>query len=117
MHTVHRDFYIANIRATLGRHNAATHPDDGTPSGSSLVAEVRRITSDDSADHSVIGGEDLAITVDHHKDAFSNSQGAFAIDTIHEGDQLYVRVIDVGSGRPGSHLNVSITLIPVRGHL
>jgi hypothetical protein len=118
MHRAGRDYYIARVHATVGRHNSATHPDDGTASGQPIRVNVRRILADESADAAILGTDNvISIASGKHKDTSVNDHSDFNIDTLHTGDTIYVRVIAVGSGRPGTHLNVTVVLVPVRGHL
>lgn len=115
-----RDFWIARITANIGRHDEGTHPDDGTPSGTSVLLNMRRVTGDLSLDSAVLVADArLNIGVDHHQDAVNDSEdGAydesdFAIKRLAEGDHIYPRISRIGSGRPGTGLVVTAVLVPI----
>lgn len=121
MWRVDRDCWIAGITANIGKHDASTHPADGTPSGSTLEVNMRRVSTDLSTDAAIIATDSrLSIDIDHHQDwANDNENGAyvesdFNVPTLTEGEHVYVRVGQVGSGRPGSFLVVTLVLVPVR---
>jgi hypothetical protein len=115
-----RDYWIAKIVAEVGRHNTATHPSDGTPAGQAIRANMRRVKSDLSTDVPILGSDSrLRIDVNHHQDAINNGEdGAFEesdfnITRLAEGDRMYVRVLQVGTTRPGTGLVVTAVLVPI----
>lgn len=118
MKRVHRDSYVAKISATVGRHDSATHPNDGCPTGSALTLNVRRVTSDLSGDAAVLSSDSIiSIAAGAHKDTASGDETDFNILKINAGEYLYIRVVSVGSTNPGGIVVVSVDLVPFRGGL
>lgn len=113
MWTVDRDYYFAKIRANVGLHNG-DHPDDGTPSGTPIHLNVRVVSADLSTDSAVLDNDArLEIDVNKHFDADTVEEGHYNIKKLFTGESVYIRVSQVGSGRPGTHLVTSLTLVPV----
>lgn len=117
-----RDYWIARLTASVGRHDPDTHPtEDGTPSGQDIKVNVRRVAAEDDNDDQAILVSDarLRIAVDHHNDAINNEDdGPYSVDdfNLHHldaGDQPYVDILQVGSGRPGTTIVVSMILVPI----
>lgn len=110
-----RDYRIKRITATVGSHDPATHPVDGTPSGSSIKINVRRWESDFSSSVSVLSGSGddlLDIDINSHRDSATGVDTDFAYPNIDNGQFYQPKVLQVGSGRPGGGLRVSIVLVP-----
>ena len=121
MWRVDRAYWVAGVTANIGLHDAGTHPDDGTPSGSPLRVGLRRVSADLSSDVSILDADTrIAIDINHHEDwANDNANGALELShfNVHElamGEHVYVSVTQIGSGRPGTDLVVSLVLVPVR---
>lgn len=113
MWPVDRDYYFAKIRVVLGLHNG-DHPDDGTPSGSEVHLNLRVVSQDLSSDNPVLDDDArLAITEDHHTDADTIEEGHYLIKKLFKGEFVYLRISQIGSGRPGTHMVVTMTLVPV----
>lgn len=115
-----RDYWIAKIFAEVGRHDENTHPNDGTPGGSSIKVNVHRIRGDLSDDTKILAGDNrINIREDHHEDAANDEQDGhlvkndFVIHRLAEGDRVYVDVIQVGSSDPGANMVVTLTLVPI----
>lgn len=120
MWRVDRDYWVAKVIMNVGRHDTDTHPDDGTPSGAAIVANMRRVSVDLSTDVAILASDTrLHIAVDHHQDAINNSEdggfveGDFNINRLNEGQHVYPRISQVGSSRPGNNLVVTIVLVPI----
>lgn len=116
-----RDYWWARMTAVVGRHDELLHPNDGTPSGHDLTANMHQVDkSDNSNDQLVLtSNARLRIAENHHNDAVNNSDdSAFNIDDfrmhrIAAGDVLYVEVFSIGTGRPGTGLVVTAILVPI----
>lgn len=116
-----RDYWIAKITASVGRHSEDTHPNDGTPGGTAIRANVRRIKADDPTNDAAILANDirLHITENHHFDSINDTEDGpfdtndFNIHHLGENDQPYIRVSQVGSSRPGTGLVVTLVLVPI----
>lgn len=117
-----RDYWIARVVAQLGRHNEATHPTgDGTAGGSDFICTIRRVDAADPSDDQNILNDDsrLRIQQGHHFDAVNDDEDGAFEDTdfnlhhLNENDQPYIRVLQVGSSRPGIGLVVSLVLVPI----
>lgn len=120
MWRVDRDYWVARITANAGRHDDATHPNDGTPSGSDMVMNLRRVTVDLTDDQGILASDArLRIGQNHHQDAVNDSEdGAYSTDdfNIHlleEGEHVYLSVSQVGSTRPGTGLVTTIVMVPI----
>lgn len=120
MWRVDRDYWVARIVANIGRHDTGTHPNDGTPSGVSMLMNMRRVSSDLSSDSPILTADArLNIAPNHHQDAINDSEdGAFSVDDfaihrLNEGQHIYPRVSRVGSGRPGTNLVITAVLVPI----
>lgn len=121
MWRVDRDYWIARLTAEVGRHDEATHPNDGTPSGASIKVNMQRIRAEDmSQDNKILVSNDrLNIAIDHHQDAINDEEDGpsdesdFSIKHLKEGDHIYPHIIQVGSGRPGASMVVAIILVPI----
>lgn len=120
MWRVDRDYWVARVTANIGRHDDATHPNDGTPSGQSMRINLQRVKADLSSDVGLMNSDGrLNIGINHHQDAVNDAEegivqsGDFAIHRLFMGEHLYPRVIRVGSGRPGTGLVVTAVLVPI----
>ena len=120
-----RDYWIARATVNIGTHDDGTHPNDGTPGGSSARFNFIRVIAGSPnwvapSNASVLNSDSrLVVYENHHQDAINNDEdGAVATDdfNIHhleEGEHVFLRVISVGSSRPGTRAVASLTLIPI----
>ena len=116
-----RDYWISRITMEVGRHDDATHPaGDGTPSGQAILGNMRRISRDLTDDQPILNSDSrLRIAPDHHQDAINDEEDGpydttdFNIHHLDEGDRFYPQLSQVGSGRPGTLLVMSIILVPI----
>lgn len=115
-----RDYFIAKVFCEVGRHDTATHPNDGTPSGSAIRVNVHRVKKDLSADTKLLASDlRIRIDIDHHQDVANDSEDGhlvkpdFNVTRLAEGDRVYVNVLQVGSSRPGANMVVTLTLVPI----
>jgi hypothetical protein len=115
-----RDYYIAVVTANVGKHDSGTHPNDGTPSGQDILINIRRVKKDYSADGAVLTLDSrVRIQENHHHDSSNTDEdGEFvaddvAIKKLYFREHIYPTVVQVGSGRPGTNLVVTVMLIPV----
>lgn len=120
MWRVDRDYWVARMIANIGRHDDATHPNDGTPSGQAMLLNMRRVSVDLADDDPILNADArLNIAVDHHQDAINDQEDGpfdttdFNIHRLAEGEHIYPRVGQVGSGRPGTGLVVTAILVPI----
>lgn len=110
-----RDFHIARIIATVGKHDDGTHPVDGCPTGGDLKVNVRRLTTDYSGDAAVLATDDiLTISGSTHHDTATHENTDYNLVRVLEGEFLYLRVVQVGPTQPGRNLVVQIDLVPIR---
>lgn len=117
----HKDFRIKRATGNVGRHNAATHPDDGTPGGQALQVNFRRISSDQTTNVPGFASPDIAILdtdsrleigAGSHKDTASGAGGEFNTNEILAGEFVALKISQIGTTRPGKHLVASLVLIP-----
>lgn len=115
-----RDYWIARITANVGRHDDDTHPNDGTPSGTSIRCNLRRVTADLTGDAGILGNDTrLHIAENHHQDVANDDEEGplikndFQLTRLKAGQHVYPRVSLVGSGRPGNALVITLVLVPV----
>lgn len=116
-----RDYWLAKISAEVGRHDSGTHPTgDGTPSGAAIKINVHRVKKDLSVDTKILASDSrLRIDIDHHQDVMNDGEdgetqsGDFNVHRLAQGDRIYIDVLQVGSGRPGTALVVTVTLVPM----
>lgn len=120
MWKVDRNYWIARIILNVGRHDDATHPADGTPSGAAIVGNMRRVTKDLSGDAGILANDSrLKVAINHHQDVMNDDeegdsvQGDFAILMLTTGEHIYPRLTQVGSGRPGTAAVMTAVLVPV----
>ncbi len=105
-------YTIVGVRARCGRHDAATHPDDGTPGGAEMQINVR-IEDDAGTSIAVFTTETrLRIEAGTHKDSSWIIEGdaGFGRTYIDLNETAFVKVFAVGSTRPGSNLGVFLIL-------
>jgi hypothetical protein len=114
-----RDYWIARLTLEIGRHDS-THPNDGTPGGVQVNANMHRVTADQSADALILNSNTrLRVYPDHHRDAVNDSEdGAFNssefnIHHLNEGDRIYPEFFQVGTSRPGTLAVISIVMVPI----
>jgi hypothetical protein len=120
MWRVDRDYWIARLTANVGLHIDGTHPNDGTPSGASIKVNMQRVKKDLSADNKILVSNDrLVIPINRHQDAINDEddgpydESDFSIKHLAEGEHIYPHIIQIGSGRPGGTMVVSIVLVPI----
>jgi hypothetical protein len=121
MWRVDQDYWIARLTANVGLHNESTHPNDGTPGGSSIKLNMRRVKGSNLSDDNkiLVSNDRLNIAINHHQDSINDEddgafdESDFSIKHLAEGDHIYPTVTQVGSGRPGTHLVISIVLVPI----
>jgi hypothetical protein len=86
-----RKLKFVKCRARVGRHDPATHPADGTPSGGSCQVNWWLHSADDSSAIKIFDTDDrLKITAGTHKD--TNWLDVFNVLTILENESLSVKV-------------------------
>ncbi len=114
------DYYVASIKASVGRHDDGTHPDDGTPSGQSIQVNMYRVTKDHSGSAKILNSDGrVEIEIDQHHDSTLDNdenklvRGDFNILKVFRGESIYPYVVRAGSGRPGTGLVVTAMLIPI----
>jgi hypothetical protein len=109
----HRDVRIKRIKATAGRHDGGTHPDDGAPVGADLKAQIYKADTTLSSETAILStGDIIKIDAGTHKDAAGGTDGDYNTRNIDENEILYVDVTQVGSTSPGSDLAISVFMIP-----
>jgi hypothetical protein len=115
-----RDYWIARLTLQIGRHDGDTHPNDGTPGGVQVNANMHRVLADESSDDTILNSDTrLHVSPDHHRDAVNDEEdGAFnssefAIHHLNEGDSIYPEFYQVGSTRPGTLTVISIVMVPI----
>lgn len=119
---VPRDYWVARVFAEVGRHDSATHPNDGTPAGSDLKIQLYCVRKDLSGPFPVLNSDSrLRITANNHQDAVNDAEdgdyaeGDFSIHYLHKGDRVYVHILQVGSTRAGDSLVTTLEAVPVPG--
>ena len=120
MWRVDRRYWVARVTANVGLHDDGTHPNDGTPSGTAIRVNMMRVKGTDLTTSSILNSDSrLNIQPDHHQDAINDEedgpadQGDFNVKILQTGDHIFPRILQVGSGRPGTKMVVSIVLVPV----
>ena len=120
MERMNRDYWIAKVIANVGKHDDGTHPVDGTPSGSAILMNMRRVTGNLGTDSAILASDSrLKIDINHHQDAANNSEDGdleeadFNVTRLAEGQHIYPRISQVGSGRPGTNLVITVVLVPI----
>lgn len=115
-----RNYYVASIKASVGRHDDDTHPDDGTPSGQSIQVNMYRVTKDSSSSAKILASDSrVEIEIDEHHDSTLDNEDNQLVKAdinilkLFRGESIYPIVIRAGSGRPGTGLVVTAMLIPV----
>jgi hypothetical protein len=116
-----RHYWIARVTANVGLHVEGTHPNDGTPSGQSIKANMMRVKGTDLSTVTgiLVSNARLNIPINQHQDAINDendgaaSEGDFAVKILQEGDHIFPRISQVGSGRPGTTMVVSIVMVPI----
>ncbi len=100
-----RDYRFKRVTAEVGV--------GGEPSGQALKVNLRKLSADRSSDTAVLDTDDtISIPAGDFKDGAGGDPSDFNDIHIDNGEYLYVRVIQVGSGDPGSNLVVTAVLIP-----
>lgn len=117
---IDRDYWVARIAMSVGRHDSATHPNDGTPAGTDLTANLRRVTVNLASDDPILNSNSrLRITDNKHRDAVNDgddghfTEGDFNIKRLGEGELVYPVFPTVGSTRPGTAVVVSLVCVPI----
>lgn len=120
MERVDRHYWVARIMANAGTHDDGDHPDDGTPSGQPIIAQMHRVTGDLSSDVGILASDSrLKIAEDHHQDVINDDEeggpveGDFNILRLEEGEHIYPEILQIGSGRPGGAVVITIVLVPI----
>lgn len=115
-----RDYWIARLTLEIGRHDEGTHPNDGTPGGQAVRANMHRILADETSDSMILQSDSrLVVYPDHHRDAVNNEEDGvfqefnFNILHLNEGDRIYPEFLQVGSSRPGTLAVISIVMVPI----
>jgi hypothetical protein len=115
-----RDYWIAKITANVGRHDTATHPNDGTPGGLAIRINMRRVSVDLSSDAAILTSDlRLVIAENHHQDAVNDEENGrfdendFNLTRLAEGQHIYPRITQIGTTRPGTGLVVTAVLVPI----
>ena len=115
-----RNFWVARVSANCGKHDNDTHPNDGTPSGSSIQVNVVRIKKDLTGGAGLIASDSrVNIQPDkHHDSTTDDAEGEMVeadinIPRLYTGDHIFPRISQVGSGRPGTGMVVTAVLVPV----
>lgn len=115
-----RNYWFARVSANCGRHDDAVHPNDGTPSGTPIYVNMRRVTADLTTDTAVLAADSrVNIPIDHHHDATNDDEDGeqikadFNVLKIYKGEHIYPKIVQVGSGRPGNGMVVTAVLVPV----
>jgi hypothetical protein len=115
-----RDYWIARLTLEIGRHDSGSHPNDGTPGGVGVHANMHRVTADQSGDAKILNSDGrLNVQPDHHRDAVNDQEDGpfgefeFNIHHLNEGDRIYPEFTQVGSTRPGTLAVISIVLVPI----
>jgi hypothetical protein len=107
--TADRKYRPIKVRARVGRHDATTHPVDGTPGGRAMIINLRWHDADETQDHMLMGSTDrLKIPAGTHRDTVWATD--FAIQSIAEDEVFSLRIAQVGDTRPGSNLVVILVL-------
>lgn len=116
---VDRDYWVAGCKALVGSHHEDDHPaDDGTPSGSSIKIQMYRINNRTGNGAKIMASDNkLVIEENKHHDAVGDTDDYFKdndfdILKIRRGDWVYPEILQVGSGRPGNTLEISLILVP-----
>ena len=118
-----RDYRFVRIRAVCGVHNPATHPDDGTPGGQALRANVHRIKDigqpSESDDVVINSADKLSIETGNHSDSVNPGKDDFDIAQVLLGEYLYCAVTQIGNGPPGNVregrvLRIIVTMVPLQ---
>ncbi len=115
-----RDYWIARLTLEIGRHDTSTHPNDGTPGGQAVKANMIRIVAGGASEAQILNSDSrLIVYPDHHRDAVNDEEdgafqvGNFAVHHLNEGDSVYPSFTQVGSSRPGTLAVISIVLVPI----
>lgn len=120
-----RDYWIARATVNIGTHDDNTHPNDGCPGGSAAKFNFIRVIAGDAdwnspSNTSVLNSDQrLVVGENHHQDAINDEEdGAvqeddFNVAFLEEGEHVFLRVLAVGSSRPGTRAVASLTLIPI----
>lgn len=115
MHPVPFDSKIIGAVIRAGDHDAATHPNDGCPTGSSLQANLRILNLADDTNRAVFDNDSrLKIPAGKHKDTLFLDDGdsAWAHQLVDKGESIGVKIATIGSSDPGSDIVVVATLAP-----
>ena len=121
MEKMDRDYWVARATMVVGRHDEATHPDDGAPSAESIKANFMWVDRNDSSNVQSILNNDarLNIPVGQHHDAVNDeNDGAFSRadfnrQYLFENDEVYPHIVQVESGRPGMVLVMNLVVVPI----
>lgn len=111
--TADQDYNLIKVRMTVGDHDPATHPNDGTPGGSALKANLV-ITSADLSNRTNIlpSDERLRVEADSHKDAAAVAKDEFSVTEFLEDEHMNPKIVAIGSARAGSDVEIQVVAEP-----
>ena len=116
LHPVPFDSKIIGAMMRADEHDAATHPNDGCPTGSALEANLRIWDADDGTNRKVFDTDArLKIPASRHRDTVFLDDGdpSWSNQLVFKGESVGVRIAAIGSGNPGSNVVIVATLEPV----
>ena len=110
--TAHRTLRFKNVRARVGHHDAATHPNDGCPIGAAMIINIIWGNQNGDLEQHILQATDaLHIDGNSHKDV--DFLSSFSKLTMDKNETLSIKVIQVGSTTAGSDLVVTVNMVPV----
>jgi hypothetical protein len=107
--TAGQTYDIVGIRARAGRHDAATHPNDGCPTSGDLVANLFVEDAGSSTSQKILASDSrLRINQNTHKDTawIRKGDSNFLVTQIQEDESVSLKV-----GQAGSAKNLVVELI------
>jgi hypothetical protein len=112
---VDQRYDIVGIRARAGRHDAATHPADGCPTGSDMLLNLWVEDAGSTSSQKILAADSrLRIDAGTHKDAawIRKGDSNFLVTQLQENESVSVNVAQVGSTNPGRNMVVVLILEP-----
>lgn len=94
-------------RIYVGHHKAATHPNDGAPTGSPVRCQLRRLTADEANEMPMLDTDDrLVVPAGKHKDV--NFASSFSVTRLEKNDEVWPDIRSVGSTFAGEDATIQL---------
>ncbi len=109
--TAPRPYKIKRVKVRFGRHDGATHPADGCPTGSAAILQAFWHNEDESAQSKLFSLDDrLTVQPNSHKDVGWAED--LLVTQVAKNEHLSVKCTQIGSGNPGTGGVLSVVLVP-----